>query len=514
MSGSGQETPRQKMIGMMYLFLTAMLAINVSNEVLDAFTIVDNGIGKTIQTIEKKNEITYDDFKTAFDVNPKKVGDNWELAKRIKSESDSLFNHIQNLKWKMVRKSDGEEADISNIIAKDNIDIPAEIMILGKEGAKLKEHINAYKDLLVSHIAVKDSSFRHNIESTLDTQKPPKGKDGIQHSWESLRFSHIPLAGAVTLMSKIQSDIRGSESDIIGYLFNSIEAESFKFNKLKAEVFANSNYILKGSSYEAEIFITAVDTTQQPNIRLRTGQKITNFNKERRGLYTVNTSKVGTFKWGGVIIYRSPSGIETPYPFETEYTVAEPSVVVSATKMNVFYVGVDNPVSISAAGIPADKIKASMTNGRLSKNGTSFIARPLTPGKVAKVTVQAEVDGKMQNLYSTTFRVKSVPDPIPMVGGKKGGDIKKNLLIASGGVDAEMVNFDFDMKFKVTGFTISTVVGGFTQDKKSRSGNFTNDQLKLLKKLKRAQKVYIEDIKAVGPDGATRKLPTLSFKIK
>ena len=514
-----KETPRQKMIGMMYLFLTAMLAINVSDEVLDAFTIIDDGLNKTIATFEEKNELQYDRFEQAYKLNESKVKRAWDQAQDVRYKSDSLFNLIEELKHTIVKKADGDDYDpsLKTIKKKDNLDIPAEVMIVGGNGKKLKEEIELYRSGVLNFVDPKDKTLRHAIESNLNTSKPPKRKkSGPNHSWESIQFSNTPLIGAVTLLSKIQSDIRNTESDVVNYLFNQIEAESYKFNKLKAEVSAKSNYILKGDKYEAEIFLAAIDTTQNPEIEVDRYGKIENF-KNGRGIISIPANEVGTKNWGGVLIFKSPSGQDIRLEFNEKYTVAEPNVVVSPTKMNVFYVGVDNPVSVSAPGFSSDRIKATISNrnGELVKRSDDeYIARPQVVGRLAKVLVEAKFDDEWRELKTVDFRVKPIPDPVAKIADMNGGRIKKNLLLAQTGVDAVMDNFDFDLEFKITGFTVSTIQKGFTVDQSSRTDTFTPEQIAMFRNLKRNNKVYIEDIRAVGPDGVTRRLPAIVFRIE
>ena len=182
--------------------------------------------------------------------------------------------------------------------------------------------------------------------------------------------------------------------------------------------------------------------------------------------------------------------------------------------MNVFYAGVDNPVSVSAPGFTADNVRATVDNGKLIKTDKGYIAKPKVIGKVANVRVEGKLDGKWRALKSMEFRVKAIPDPIAMVAGKSGGSINKNLLAMQTGVDAIMKDFDFDLKFKIKSFNVSTQIKGYTRDERSNSDYFTKAQLKLLKGLRKSQKVYIEDIVAIGPDGTTRNLPTISFRIK
>lgn len=515
-AGNCKETPRQKMIGMMYLFLTAMLAINVSSQVLDAFTIIDNGLVQTVRTFEEKNELIYGEFQRALDANTKKVKPSYDKAIVIQGLSNDLYKELQDYKTKLVKIADGPEGRLDSIQKKDNIDVAAQLMIVGGKGKVLKQQISDYRKHILNLIPEKDSMFMHAIAATLNTDNPPKKKAGDpKYTWESLQFGNIPLVGAVTLLSKLQTDIRSVESDVVNYLFNQIEAESFPFNKLKAQVIAKSNFVLKGDTYEAEVFLAASDTTQNPRITLSRGGEIKTFDPDsRRGLYSRKETSVGSKSWGGVVYYTTPSGETRNYPFEAEYIVSEPQVVVSPTKMNVFYAGVANPVSVSAPGFTMRNLRATVDNGKLIKSGKGYIARPKVVGKLANVLVEGRMNGKWRKLRSVEFRVKPIPDPVAMVAGKSGGLINKNLLAMQSGVDAVMKGFDFDLKFKIKSFTVSTQVKGFTRDEKSKSDYFTKAQTKLLKGLRKKQKVYIEDIKAIGPDGSIRNLPAISFRVK
>jgi len=508
----GKETPRQKMIGMMYLFLTAMLAINVSSEVLDAFSIVDKGLGNTIKTFENKNANIYDIINRAYDENPQKAGKAKLVVDQLAPKSKSLVDFIQALKQELVVTADGPEGRVDSIVSKDNLDISAQIMILGKKGKLLKDQLLDYKKFLISNVDPTHTGVIKTVNSTINTENPPLGRDGIQHSWESIQFSHIPLIGAVTLLTKIQSDVRNAESDMLNYVHGSIEAKSYKFNKLTAEVISESDYILKGQSYTAKVFLAATDTTVTPNIVVGNSKLRTESGK---GIYSVNTSSVGVKTWAGVIKYKLPTGEIKQFAFKKSYIVAEPNVVVSATKMNVLYVGVDNPISVSAPGISSDKISATMTNGKLIKRGDSYIAKPLIAHKPAMIRVIATINGKSQEMAVIKFRVKSIPDPVAVIANKKGGLIMKNLLLASPYLIAKMENFDFDLKFKITKFTLSVVdKGGYTREEVSTSARFTSQQLAIIKNMRRGQKLYFEDIKAVGPDKSIRNLSTISFKLK
>jgi gliding motility-associated protein GldM len=537
--GHGKETPRQKMIGMMYLVLTALLALNVSRSVLDAFVIVDEGLTKTTENFVLKNESIYNDFEQAAAENEAKAGQWLKIANEVKEKSDAMVERIQELKIKIVKTSEGEETEAihdgeihgMHIGGKDNTDVPAQIMVGDNndgEGKVLKKELEEYRDFLLSIVSPKAEGVRNSIEKGLDTSDPPK-VEGKTETWESEHFEHLPLIGVITIMSNLQGNIRNAESEVLHYLYTQIDAGSFKFNKLQATVIPNTNYVIRGNEYEAEVFVAAFDTTQNPAVLVGNYKEVTledgstdyemvgSYDSlpvvDGKGILSIKPGSLGTKEWGGLIVLESPTGgAPIKKPFRQEYQVAEPSMVVSPTKMNVFYLGVDNPVDISVAGVPSDKIFPTITNGRIRKVGNSYIVNPKRPGN-SFVSVQAEVNGKKQNMGQMEFRVKTVPNPVATVAGKKGGDIQKNILLAQNGVLAEMENFDFDLTFRVTRFVVSTTVGGFVREYVSKSNRFTGDQMQLMQNATRNQRIYIQDIQAVGPDGTTRDLPTIAFRI-
>jgi gliding motility-associated protein GldM len=538
--GHGKETPRQKMIGMMYLVLTALLALNVSKDVLNAFVLVDEGLSKTTENFEDKNKLVYDAFGNADAENHSKVGKWKGYADEVRKRSDKLYDYMQELKMKIVIKSESDKSPAINpdkksfngelVAGKDNTNIPSEIMVGANnngEANKLKAAIEDYKSYLVG-LAKDDKEVAVAIEKGLDTKNPPNKPDGTKESWQSEHFEHLPLLAVTTILTKMQSDVRNAESEILRYLYNQIEAGAFKFNKLEAMVIPNSNYILKGNEYSAQVFIAASDSTQAPVVYIgeseafKTADGSIDYKMKGRydslqiengkGIYKRTGGAAGYVKWGGIIRLKSPKGGWISRPFHQEYQVAEANLVISPTKMNVFYTGVDNPVDISVPGVPADKITATVSNGGIKKTGTSFIVNPARIG-TCQVTVIAEIDGKKRSMPPKEFRVKDVPDPIAKIGGIKGGPIKKTLLTAQNGIVADIENFDFDLKFTVTEFVVSTVSKGFTKDAYSKSNRFTEEQMSLLNSGTRGQKIYIDDIFAVGPDGKRRKLPTISLKI-
>jgi gliding motility-associated protein GldM len=538
--GHGKETPRQKMIGMMYLVLTAMLALNVSKDILEAFVLVDEGLTTTTENFAEKNSILYNEFDKAYISNPKKVGPFKDKAQEIKKQADELFGYIQDLKVEIVKKVEGPESPAVEgkkihgklISAKDNMDKPAEIMVGSTgngKGKELKAKIIKFKEYLIS-LAGGQKEIIESIEKTLDTDNPPP-KEGVIHTWESEHFEHLPMIAVTTLMSKMQGDIRNAETEMLRYLFNNIEAGSFKFNKLDATVIPNSNYILRGGEYRAEVFMAAFDTTQSPSILIGQTKAVTGSDgkvdyemvgkfdslpidpKTRKGIFSRVGATLGSNKWSGLIKLKATDGTWIKKPFSAEYTVAEPNVVISPTKMNVFYTGVDNPVDISVPGVPADKITATCSNGLIQRSGKAWVVKPRSVGK-AMVQVVCEIDGKKKPMGQMEFRVKDIPDPMAMVSFKKTGKVDKNTLLQSAIVDAVLEGFDFDAKFTVTEFTLSATIRGFEQAESVKSNRINDRMREIIKGANKGDKVFISPIMAVGPDGKQRELNALVFTLK
>ncbi len=540
----GKETPRQKMIGMMYLVLMAMLALNVSREVLEAFVLIDESLIKTTENFFSKNEDAYYAFEQAAAEQPAKAKPWLDKAMEVKRRADELYERIQELKIQIIIQAEGEDTEVIHdgeidhnheIKAMDDNMIPAEIMIgAARDGAgfALKGEIEGFREYLLSLITEQATTTRESILASLNTDDP---EPDIKHSgelpltWEDYHFAHLPLIAVISLMSKLQSDIRNAESDAIRYLYTQIEAGSFKFNKIDPVVIANSDNVTTGSEYRAQVFLAAFDTTQKPIIYV--GEYDSIINDEGmveysmkgtigqdydsvpvaggRGLYTVKASSTGPKSWGGIISLKRLDGSYTSKPFTAHYQVAPPSLVVSPTKMNVFYLGVDNPVEISVPGYPANAIRTRMTGGNIRPSGGGYIVNPTRVGD-ASISVSVEVDGTTRSMGSKPFRVRPVPDPYPTLAKQKGGNFPKSKVLAEFGPDATMPDwFEFDLSFKVTSFTMGATVQGFFKRMQSTDGTFTGEMRETLRNLGSGARIYLDNIKCVGPDGSTRDIGTL-----
>ena len=552
-----KETPRQKMIGMMYLVLTALLALNVSKDILDAFVVVNDGLQKTKTNFRGKNSEKYASFKKAYDDNIKKVGVYYNEALRVRTETEDVVAHIDKIKATLI--SETEQYDMNQAIGmdefgmdtvlslkhvdqKDNYMVSTRILIGvdpkypredNKYSArKLRNQLEDYRDELANIILSQPTVDTNNViyRSLHQTFNFEDGSDasGLKQNWESLNFYDVPLAATITILSKIQTDVLNAESDIITYLFNQVDASSYKFTQLTSVVIPKSEYVFTGDTFRAEVFLAAYDPTQEPEVfisdnsfakndtlPLQRDQMVNVEVDGSRGYVKIPANRTGDYYYKGMIQFDAPDGTPTLFPYELNYEVALPALTVAPIKMNVFYKGVDNPVSISAPGVSNDDLQPKISNGTISRSGNDWVVR-VRQGTTATITVNAKFpDGSIKTMGKSEFRVKTVPDPVPSFAGKRPSDnrVKKADLTAAQGLIVKMDDFDFNMKFDITQFKVTMIFNGTPVDKLVR-GNRINKEIKaIFKKARKGQMVLIENIRAKGEDGTIRKLPPISLKV-
>lgn len=517
-----KETPRQKMIAMMYLVLTAMLALNVSVEILEAFLVVNESMETTNNSFSQKIEGTYSKFDQQYAINQNKVRPYWEKAQQAKKLSNELIGFIQQTKYEAIAKSDKisiEEAkkiNLRNVETKDKYDETTRYFIgesqdgSGGKARVLKDKIIKYKTDVLSLI---DPANRSNIKIGLDTDGPFYDANGGRQPWEMHNFYHTILAADVTILNKLINEIQNVEFDIVNHLYASISAEDFTFDAIAAKVIPTSNYVFVGDKYEAEILVAAYDTKQNPEVVIG-GGRISGENGVVK--YTAIATSEGLKKYNGVIKVTSPSGVTNSYPFENEYIVARPSLTVSAMKMNVFYMGVDNPVSISAPGVPDNKLFASISTGTLHRDasGKNWIVNVSQPGK-AVISVTMKDGTSSKNMGSSEFRIKRVPPPTAFIANVDGGPVAKNALLAAGAIIPRMPeDFEFDLNFTINSFSFVSIRAGDVSSLPGKGNRLTDEMKNFIKNSKRGDKFWLENIMAKGPDGSTRRLGTISLEIK
>lgn len=524
------ETPRQKMISMMYLVLTALLALNVSKDILNAFVIVNESMEETNRIFKSKVDGNYALFEQAKAISPAKVAENYEKAMQVKKLANDLVAYIEDVKARLIAETEGISVEDARKIAlrdvtkKDNYDITTNFFMGGTEdgskgeGILLRNKIADFKKQLVAFLG----KYAANVSLGLEVEKTYPNMDGMQQNWQVASFYRTILAADVVLLNKLIGDVRNAEADAVAMLYSAVSSEDFSFDKITAKVVPKSTFVMVGEEYYAEIFVAAIDSKQNPEIIIGSsvdsvtyqisGNPTTIEGKDGFGIYKVGASATGSQTYGGVIKVKSKSGAEMSYPFNQEYFVIAPTATVSADKMNVFYIGVPNPVSISVPGVPNDQVRAGISNGSLSGGNGKYVVNVTTVGECV-ISVSAEVNGATKPMGSTKFRVKKVPDPVPYIAGTRGGNVNKGALMANSVIIPVMENFDFDLNFVITSYTFSMNIGGDIIEKQGYGNVLTADMKNMISNAKRGQKVYIEDIKAKGPDGTVRPLGTINLKI-
>ncbi|MGB6046456.1 MAG: gliding motility protein GldM [Flavobacteriales bacterium] len=547
----GNLSPRQKMINLMYLVLTALLALNVSKEILDSFIIVNEGLENTKSTFKDKMDATYAQFEQLAKENQAKYGAAWNDAQQVQQLATKLVSHIDTLKGMLISKTDGIPLDqvmgmhngvdtvlnLEYLNAKDNNTHITEMMV-GSEPAKPKEGPYTARELRgmlenfrekVKVAAAGDEKLQASAERMFNFEDR-RDASGTMNNWSSMNFYHVPVVAGITTLSKIQTDIRTMESELVSRMMSGVESKTFKFNTLAAIIKPQSSYVTAGGVYRASIFLGAydnqnapevyvagpgayVDTTVSPPVIVGESKKLPM--EGAMAILEEPATSAGLKVVTGIIKFKPVGGELQIEKFRAEYEVAAPSLVVSPTKMNVFYRGVENPVSISVAGYSASNIQPSMTNGSLSRDRDGYVVKP-GPGPSAVISVTVtNPDGSKKAMQGVEFRVKNVPNPTPYFAGKGVNDntVKKNEIVAAQGVLAKMENFEFDLRFDIVSYTVTTTIAGNVLEKPCTGPALSADAKAVLERVRSGQKIFIENIKAKGPDGSIRNLGALSFKV-
>ncbi|MDD4921833.1 MAG: gliding motility protein GldM [Bacteroidales bacterium] len=518
-ASNAPETPRQRMIGLMYIVLLCMLALNVSSDVLGGFALVDDSLTTSTQNASAQNAVLYKDFEEHYKVNPEKTKEWYDLARDLKFRSNALYDYIDSLKWKVVRECDGDDADIHNIQKIDDLDAAARIMLppTGHQAKKLKKAINKFREHII--VLVSDSLQRKIIMDNFNT-KPSKRAKKQGYNWEASMFENMPVGAVVAMFTKLQNDIRYAEGEVLHVLTNNIDVGDFRVNQIKAYVIPNSENVIRGGSYRANMVLSAEDSTQRSQIYVN-GKRL---DPRKNGLYEVPANKSGVFPVEGYIEMQRSDGSLQRHKFSQKYTVVEPMATVSNTMMNVLYAGINNKVSISVPGVPGNQITAAINNGTLTRSGYDWIARPASIGKECLITVTATMDGRKRQVASTPFRVRPLPEPRAFIEYQdnngitrryKGGKgLLKAKLLAAPGIIAALDDDLLDVSFTVLSFqTLIYDSMGNTLMEVSQGSRFSERQESQIRNLARGKRLWISNIKAAGPDKVEQILAPMEIII-
>lgn len=535
------------MINIMYLVLMALLALNVSAEVMNAFQTLDEGNQNSIATVDEQMESTVlgitDILNDASKARFKPVK---PAIDEIRSISSEFNTYIEQLRNKLIDASgnnngevdEGDYKDSHGVRAlkgKKNKDVTTRLLVDGVEGqpgageelkAKIQETrqklIDAYTKLLNEHgkdMDLKEAEIASKIQSVVGNMPfkvdDETWKEANRPSWSDFKFGHMPVAAVMPLMSQIESDLKVSEANIVNDLVNIVGGKQITFDRFFPVFNADKSYVIGGEKITAKVSVGSYSSSLDPaNIDLRVNGQRLAVKADGTADFSITGSGTGQKKLTTSVAVTNPlTGEVISESGEFVYEVGQRSVSVSADKMNVFYIGVDNPITVAAAGVASGDVQVNIVGDARKKSGnnTNLIVEGTKQG-TAKVNVTA----KGQSLGSFDFRVKRIPDPVPMVGQSRGGKIAANVFKAQAGLYAFLDNFDFEARCNIVGYELVYVPQRADAVRSvNAGGNFTSQSKALVDRARPGDSYFIQEIKARCPgDEASRPIGTMTFSIQ
>lgn len=500
------------MINIMYLVLTAMLALNVSAEILNAFNIVNNSINTSNQSITDKNTDTYNAFDAKMKEDAAKTGPFKQKAEQVRLASAEMYTFLDSLKERIVRESGGRD-EFGELKSKDNLDAPTRVMENQKQGPLLEKKLTELRGKLLTYVDAKDKArFEKSLPLHIVVGESHGGHSPAKKDWTSYHFNMVPAIAAVTILSKFQNDIKNSEALIIDDLYAQIGKKDFHFDRIKPFVSLNSKNLMEGQTLTASVAVGAYSSTVNPEIVVN-GTAVTA--TEGLGNYSMVVSGIGEKTISGNVKMTNPSGEIVNMPFSETYSVGASTTSISADKMNVLYIGLQNPISISAGGVPAEKVSAGINNGSITKTGAGKYSVVVTRPGTAMISVNGDIDGKVKTLGNKEFRIKYIPDPVLKVGMSKGPYMKAAEFKVQGGLRADLEDFLFEgVRYEVVSYRLGIDARGkdfFEAD--ANSAYFPSSAMPIIRSMKAGDIVYFDNVRVKGPDGRVRDMANFNLKI-
>jgi gliding motility-associated protein GldM len=491
--------PRQKMINIMYLVLTAILALNVSAEILNAFKVVDSSLAKSNSSIDNSNKTLFESLKAKMEEPAsREKATQWnDKALQVQKLADEMYKKLESYKDSLLRASGyNPEQGITNY-KEDDLEAATRLFIVNGKGPQLQKELETFK----KQVLAIDPAIAKEFETKLpiDLTVPPSTTGSGANTWEYNYFHMTPTVAAITILSKFENDVKNAQNQVTTFCHNQVGAVKVVFDKFQPIANASSTYLMPGQELVVQAGVGAFNSQAKPNITIGGTPIPVNDNGVAEKKF--NVSGTGNQKVHVTINFVKPDGTPDKLEKDIEYTVGVPGgAAVMLDKMNVFYIGVDNPVTISS-GSGWDKTNVSISGGTMSGSNGNRIVNVTAPG-TAKITVSA--DGKTS---SFDFRVKRIPDPIIKVGPSGGGKIQSVVFKNQGFVRADLENFDFAANFSVVGATIYFSNPG---DRNVKQVNLTSGSLapaaQYMQTLVPGSQVIFDNIKVVGPDKITRTI--------
>ncbi len=536
------KEPRQLMINLMYLVLTALLALNVSAEVMNAFLSIDKSLSTTNANTNKSLDATVEGLNNLLKEDAKRKYRPLQPAiEKIRSEVKGFSAYMEDIKVKLIDNSGDKDGVVSDgdYVMKNgkrkklkglkNKDVTTRLMVIDGMGDEIEAKIQstrtnivkAYKDVITDHgktfglkpeeIKKKVADFENNL--TLSVTEDWKGTDKV--SWSDFKFRQMPVAAVLPTLTQIITDAKNAESAGVNSLAELSGGRVVEFNQFFPVISAEKGYVIKGEQFKADVSVgTYSDQINPSDVTITINGQSKRPNKDGKVQFTEKATKLGKRTLKLTAAVKNPLTGETSRGnSEFTYEVGERSVAVSADKMNVFYIGVDNPISVSAAGVNSNDLKVSLSGGggQLKKSGSNSWNITVTRPEPCKINVSA---GPLKD--SKEFRVKRIPDPIARLGKKQDGAMGNGEFKAQQGLIAWLDNFDFDAKCRIQGFTVVRVPKREDPiESINPSGTYNAKSKRIVNAAKPGDTYFFRDVKARCPgDSAGRKINSMVFNIR
>jgi gliding motility-associated protein GldM len=492
----GNLSPRQKMINLMYLVLIAMLALNMSKEVLTAFGIMNDKFVENNQTSASKNVAFLDKIAQKAKDEPQQYSVINSKAKNISKTSAEFYAFLDGVKAKM--EAPYVEDKIDGVLPYESMDKGDHIDQiwfngdkLSKEGDAVVAAFDKYRNDMTNLLGEGNKTLKAILVAKFNTDKV-KAKDGAKKLWLDYNFKGFPSIASLAKVSSMQSDVKALESDVLSRLLSGKQESALSFSNYRAMVIPEKSAFFSGENFKGRIVLGRVDDSTKPNSVLLNGSEVDKKNFKDGGVVLdFPAGAVGERDLKGKFIFLE-NGKPVEVAIESSYAVVPKpnSATISADKMNVVYRGIPNPMTISFAGIPANKVNATAPG--LKKSGKGFTMTP-SKGREVTINVTGTLDDGQRVSDKKKFRIKDIPRPQSAVSGESGVVKKSRNALKGATISAKLEGFVFDLNLKVNSFKFR-VPGKATIECK---GSKLNSRAKAaLAGAKRGEQITIFELKA------------------
>ncbi len=460
----GKLTPRQKMINLMYLVFIAMMALNMSKEVLSAFGLMNEKFEKTNESAKLVNENLLTGLQGRAEDDPTRYKDPYAKAQEISKLSNEFFTYLGTLKASIVEKVKLTE---DNKLPYEQMD-KGEVIDLAwfngdnysDKGNEIIKKFNDYREN-VKKVLGPDVSYKFlkdNLDEKFNTNDV-KDSQGITKQYLDYNYKGFPAIASLAKLSALQNDVREIEQEAYNLFLGNSLKQAASMTNYKAMVFTDKSVYFAGEPIKGSVVLARYDRSTVPTEVVVNGAKInlSNANAFENGQVKINMTAggLGEHKFTGHFTFME-DGKAIPVAIESSnyVVVSRPnSATIAADKMNVVYMGLDNPISASFSGVPSDKVSVTASSGSLSKVGDGkYILKPAAGREVVITATGTLPDGKAVS-DKKVFRIKPVPKPFGTIRGEyaaKGP--ASNLKIVT--IGAKFDDFEFEANLQVTEFTI------------------------------------------------------------